>query len=135
MARALIRGIAALCAFLVSAGSGAAEALPDPTRPPAILADPVVRVDKGRTAAEALVLQSVLVSPVRKVAVISGAPLVPGSRIQNHTLVDVTATSAVLDGPEGRVELKLFGGTDSGALKTPHGAPGTRAPSRGTHRP
>lgn len=135
MALALIRLGLGIGLLVVTSAAFAAEALPDPTRPPAIVTEPTPKADKLRPAAEALVLQSVLVSPTRKVAVISGIPLMPGGRIREHTLIDVSTSGATLDGPEGRIDLKLFGGTDRRATKTAHPGPTKRAPTLGSSRP
>ena len=135
MAHALIAGALGLALAATGAHVLAGEALPDPTRPPAVVANAAAGTEKAKAPAEALVLQSVLVSPTRKVAIISGTPLMPGGRIRDHTLIDVTPTGVLLDGPEGRIGLKLFGGEDRRAVKTAHTAPTPRAMTRGSTRP
>ncbi|MFO1321237.1 MAG: hypothetical protein U1F52_16620 [Burkholderiales bacterium] len=135
MAHALITGALGLVLVAACPRVLAGEALPDPTRPPAAVANHAAGGEKVKAPAEALVLQSVLVSPSRKVAIISGTPLMPGGRIHDHTLIDVTPTGVLLDGPEGRIGLKLFGGDDRRAVKTAHTAPTPRATTRGSPRP
>lgn len=100
---------------------GATEVLPDPTRPPAHLTAPRAAPETAKSPRAEFVLQSVLVAPGRKVAVISGLPMTLGSRIQDHTLVAVTATGATLDGPGGRIDLELFGDLPGTRAKPPAG--------------
>ncbi len=95
--------------FFLMLASGAAmtataQGLTDPTRPPGALAT---------TAGEGVysggpVLQSVMLSPGRKVAVISGEMVVLGGRYGSARLVRLSESEAVLkDGAETTV-LKLF---------------------------
>jgi hypothetical protein len=100
-----------LCGFVAAlAGAGVgAETLPDPTRPPAFLFAPV---DGEAAAAEAakggLVLQSVLIAPGRRTAIIGGRHVTIGERLGDFTLVRVDETEVLLRGPEGSRTLKLF---------------------------
>jgi MSHA biogenesis protein MshK len=100
-----------LCGFVAAlAGAGVgAETLPDPTRPPAFLFAPV---DGEAAAAEAakggLVLQSVLIAPGRRTAIIGGRHVTIGERLGDFTLVRVDETEVQLRGPEGSRTLKLF---------------------------
>lgn len=94
-----------------------AEVLPDPTRPPAALHAPVD--GQGGGEAVRLVLQSVLLSPERKAAVISGKVVAPGGRIEGLTLVRLTETEATLAGPRGSVRLRLYPGVEKLAGQPP----------------
>ena len=98
--RNLIFMIIASC-VAVTAG---AQGLTDPTRPPGALATPAG--EGGYTGGP--VLQSVKLSPGRKVAVISGEMVTLGGRYGSARLVRLTESEAVLkEGAETTV-LKLF---------------------------
>jgi hypothetical protein len=100
-----------MAAVVWCAGAGTsshAEGLPDPTRPPPVLRDDAEHAG-GRQGA-GLVLQSVLLAPERKAAVISGKLVMPGARVSGLTLVRLTETEATLAGPEGLVRLHLHPG-------------------------
>jgi MSHA biogenesis protein MshK len=86
----------------------AAEALPDPTRPAADagLAGEAAAVTSGP------VLQSVMIRPGRRTAVISGQLLAEGEHFGSARLVRISEGEAILAGPEGRQTLKLFPGVE-----------------------
>ncbi|MFN3396916.1 MAG: hypothetical protein ACK4ZS_00095 [Sulfurimicrobium sp.] len=94
----------------------AAEALPDPTRPPA---------EAGLTgdvaAAGGPLLQSVKIAPGRRMAVISGRLLAQGERFGEARLVSIGESEVVLLGPEGRQTLKLFPNVEKYVARPPHG--------------
>jgi len=81
----------ALLAGLAAAAGAAAQGLADPTRPPGGIAEAA-----ETTAAGGPVLQSVMLSPSRKVAVISGEMVAVGGRYGSSRLVSLTETEAVL---------------------------------------
>jgi MSHA biogenesis protein MshK len=126
-------GLAGFVAALAGAGVGA-ETLPDPTRPPAFLFAPVDgEADATASAKAGLVLQSVLIAPGRRTAIIGGRHLTLGERWGDLTLVRVDETEVLLRGPEGSRTLKLFPeaekrlarpvtATQSNALRTPGAA-------------
>lgn len=94
--------------FLMIAYSAAltagAQGLTDPTRPPGALA--TATGEGGATGGP--VLQSVMLSPGRKMAMISGEMVVLGGRYGSARLVKLSESEAVLkDGAETTV-LKLF---------------------------
>ena len=103
--------IAMVCALAASAHAAWAETLPDPTRPPAFLFAPT---DGDGPAAEStgggLILQSVLIAPNRRSAIIGGKALSIGDRLGDFTLVRVSEGEVQLRGPEGSRTLKLFPG-------------------------
>lgn len=108
----------------------AAESLPDPTRPPALLMAPA-----GEEAAEepggGLVLQSVLIAPDRRAAVIGGRAVPLGAKVAGFTLAAVNETEVTLTGPEGRRTLKLFPGVDKRSVRAPgEAATLVKTPSR-----
>jgi len=84
-----------------------AQALQDPTRPPAaLLAAPSAAASAPETA---LQLQSVLLGKGRTpAAVISGEVVLLGARFRDARLVRVTERFAVLKGPQGETTLALI---------------------------
>lgn len=73
-----------LAALLAPSLAGASP-LPDPTRP----ADAPIARANGGTAAAGPVLQSTLVSPTRRVAVIDGRTVGVGDKVHGATVVDI----------------------------------------------
>ncbi len=86
------------------AAAACAQGLKDPTRPPGVLSAPAA---EGAVTAGP-VLQSVMLSQGRKVAVISGEMVALGGRYGSARLVKLSESEAVLkDGAETTV-LKLY---------------------------
>ena len=79
-----------------------AQQLQDPTRPPASMGQAADAVAEGP------VLQSVLIGPDRKVAIISGQALRLGERFNGARLVSITDTQVVLRNGGEVQTLKLF---------------------------
>lgn len=101
--------IAALAGMLAMA-SARAQALTDPTRPPQEVAPGDAPQEAGGTQ-----LQSVLISPRRRLAIINGAVVSPGDTVGEAKVVKITETEVVLrKGGETEV-LKLFPGVDKQA--------------------
>ncbi|MBI3713434.1 MAG: hypothetical protein HY253_10810 [Burkholderiales bacterium] len=69
-----------------------AQDVQDPTRPPVLAQDTV----SGEPVMTGPVLQSVLISPSRKIAMIDGVAIRLGSKVGVYTLVKVTETEVVL---------------------------------------
>ena len=85
-----------------------AETLADPTRPPAI---PAVMQEGGSSAATTgPVLQSVLVSPGRRVAIISGQTVKVGDKFGDALVVEIAESEVVLRSGKELRRLKLFPG-------------------------
>lgn len=83
-----------------------AETFADPTRPPAI---PTTIPGGGETAATAgPVLQSVLVSPGRRVAIISGQTVKVGDKYGDAVVVEIAEGEVVLRSGRELRRLKLF---------------------------
>lgn len=100
-----------LLSFVLVAGEGlAAEALPDPTRPPASLGPlaPGYGEEPEKEPPPLPVLQSVILSAARKVAIIGGQPVRLGGKFGEARLVRLTPNEAVLRSAEGVQVLKLF---------------------------
>ncbi len=110
-AHALIAMLAALWA----AGTANGQQLADPTRPPQALEmerAPGADAGSGR-------LESVLLSPRRKLAVIDGVPVALGAKLGEATLVSIEPAQVVLREPDGDRVLKLY---PEVAKKTKNGA-------------
>ena len=80
-----------LAAFLL-ATPACAQGLSDPTRPPTA---PLAATDAGADTA-ASQLQSVLISPDRRLAVINGKTVALGDRVGDATLTQINETGVVL---------------------------------------
>ena len=87
-------------------GATLAEALPDPTKPPAEVAAPAA------AASSASGLQSVLIAPRRRAAIINGQTVELGEKYGEARLVEVSERGVVLRGPQGRQVLTLFPGVE-----------------------
>lgn len=118
---ARLRQVGVGSALLLLALNSHAQALHDPTRPPDVSALPAV---EGKAAAPAgPQLQSVLLSPQRKVAVISGQSVRLGDKYGDARLVRLTDSAATLRRGRQEQVLHLF----SGVRKT-YGPPAAGAP-------
>lgn len=91
MAGRMIRWPAWLLLAMAASGTFAQGLLADPTRPPGGMAESAESVGSGGP-----VLQSVMLSPSRKVAVISGEVVALGGRYGGARLVRLTESEAVL---------------------------------------
>jgi MSHA biogenesis protein MshK len=98
----------ALCLLTLSAASRG-EPLHDPMRPPpAFLPGSPPPTALSAPAEKPLVLQSVLLSPQRKQALISGQRVALGQSLRGYQLVGLSSTEARLLGENGIVILKLL---------------------------
>ena len=79
----------------------------DPTRPPAILTPEAQQGDKV-PAASGPVLQSILISPTRVVAIISGETVRQGDKFGEFRVVKITEEEVVLRSGSQLQTLKLF---------------------------
>ena len=107
MAQRLTAGAGALLAFLGASPAGQAahaQALADPMRPPqaAAAADEALAAVPGGSR-----LQSILLSPGRKLAVIDGRTVPLGGSVDGATLVAIRETEVVLQKGAERETLKL----------------------------
>lgn len=93
-------------AFILGlACAGAAQGAPfaDPTRPP-VLAEPV----QGSAAtSEGPRLESILIAPDRRIAVISGQQVVVGAKVAGGEVMAITESEVVIRGADGLQSLKL----------------------------
>ena len=100
--------IAAGLTALALAVAVQAESLPDPTRPPPAILAPASAAGDAAEPAGGLVLQSVLIAPDRRSAVISGQAMAVGDAVGGLRLVRVAAAEVTLEGLEGLRTLSLF---------------------------
>jgi MSHA biogenesis protein MshK len=95
-------------AMLMLPVAAGAETLPDPTLPPATLAPG----GYGPPVTSGPVLQSVLVSPGRKVAVISGQTVGLGAKFGDATVVKITEGEVALRNGNNVQVLTLYPGME-----------------------
>lgn len=96
----------AISGFLLCLPLVHAQDLPDPTRPPAAM-DTRPEPAAG-TQAGGPMLQSVLISPTRKAAIISGRTVALGEKFGDARVVKITETEVVLRNGKEMQTLKLF---------------------------
>ena len=106
MAGGLMRCSSILLAvvFITAASTAFAQALRDPTRPPAASAKGAA----GKAEPSGWILQSVLISPERRYAIINGEVVPIGGAIAGAELVAIAAERVTLRTPEGLRILHLF---------------------------
>jgi MSHA biogenesis protein MshK len=91
---------------LLAASSAFAQGLSDPTRPPS--ASPSIQ----NTTDEVSRLQSVLISPGRKLAVIDGRTVALGERVGDATVVAIAPAQVILQRGGSYQTLKLHPGIE-----------------------
>jgi MSHA biogenesis protein MshK len=99
-----------MCAFSF-ARLAHAEDLVDPTRPPATLGQ-VVDGDASASVAGRPVLQSVMISPGRRMAMISGRMVRIGDKVGEARVTKISETEVVLRNGKELETLKLFPGIE-----------------------
>ena len=104
-------------AFAAAPAAAWAQGLADPTRPPNASAV------AGATEISSLgpQLQSVLISPGRKLAVINGETVALGGKFGQATLVRITESQVVLKSGEETQVLKLYPGVEKTTVARPRG--------------
>ncbi len=85
---------------------GQAESLPDPTRPPANLYGSEGEGEHAVTAPRGL--QTIIISPEHRAAIINGETVPLGGKSGDSTLVEVRENSVVLQNANGRRVMELF---------------------------
>ncbi len=101
--------VAALLGWSAATQAALGQGISDPTRPPSMVAAPE---GQGDAEAPSTVLQSVLISPGRKLAVINGAVVPLGGRVGEATLAAISDGEVVLKYPDRTEVLKLLGGVE-----------------------
>ncbi|HJV74994.1 MAG TPA: MSHA biogenesis protein MshK [Noviherbaspirillum sp.] len=95
-----------------------AQVLNDPTRPPAAtLPDEGANGVASESAAP--VLQSILISPSRRQAIISGKTLTVGERVGDAKIVRITENTVILRNGTDLQTLKLFPGIEKRSNSNP----------------
>ena len=84
-----------------------AEELPDPTRPPAIIAMPAI-AESGAGDSQLTGLRSIIISKTRRAAIIDGKLVELGGKHGDAKLVEVNEGSVILRGAQGRQVMTLF---------------------------
>ena len=96
---------ALVCAVnCVTYKSSFAQNLPDPTKPPSGL----LQTEVGVEAPSGPVLQSILISPHRKIAIIDGQTVQLNGKFGNQTLVRMTESEVVLKSGRQLQTLSLY---------------------------
>jgi len=86
---------------------GHTGSLTDPTRPPTPVTERAASEPAARSGPE---LQSVLISPSRRIAVISGTQVVLGGKFGNATVASITETAVQLRYADHKETLHLMPG-------------------------
>jgi MSHA biogenesis protein MshK len=94
---------------LLAATAAAAQVLSDPTRPPAAAGEAPA---EARVEAPPSRLQSVLISPGRKLAVIDGQTVALGGRLGDSIVVAIAPTQVILQTGGTYQTLKLHPGIE-----------------------
>ncbi|MES2126204.1 MAG: MSHA biogenesis protein MshK [Pseudomonadota bacterium] len=105
-----------LAAMLLSATVARAQALPDPTQPPASLLAPVAGANAVPSAPALPQLQSILVARGeggRRVAVIDGQPVRVGERINGAVVATIGEADVVLMRGAEKLVLRLYPKADT----------------------
>ena len=97
-------GLAACCLALAASTADAETGLPDPTRPPAAL----IAADGEAVTPAQPVLQSVMISPKRSVAIISGQAVALGQVYGDARVVGISESEVVLRSGREVQTLRLF---------------------------
>lgn len=106
----------------------AQPALSDPTRPPNLLAG---AARDGQTAeAPAQRLQSVLISPHRRLAVIDGRSVPLGGKVDGATLVQIAETHVTLKRGDELKKLELYPGVERRPVRLGQGVENTKGANR-----
>jgi MSHA biogenesis protein MshK len=113
-----------LCVMLLAPAIALAQVGNDPTRPPANLGG---SVDTDADAGGGMTLQSVIISPTNKAAIISGVMVKLGEKYGDAVLVKVTENEVVLKSGTTSQVLKLHPGVEKRE-------PASATPERGARR-
>jgi len=117
----------ALGVLLLACASTAAwaDSFYDPTRPPPAFLPPAMQQSAASAPVEKpLELQSILLAPQRKIAVINGQSLKPGQSIRGYQLLSLGSSEARLLGPDGIITLKLLSARSHAAESVSAAEPG-----------
>jgi len=107
MTHAMLRWTVA-CALCALAGTAIADALSDPTRPATYSAPAGGGGAKAERAYGGPVLQSTMVSPLRKRAVIDGKTVAVGDKVADAQIVDIRPYEVILRRGAQQTSLRLM---------------------------
>lgn len=122
--------MAAMAIVTALAGSAVvhAQGLPDPTRPPAMIESVG---EPNPSASTGPILQSILISPTRRIATINGQAFKPGDKYGEARVVKITENEVVLRNGQETQTLKLFPQVEKQtASNQKHAKAGSRQRSR-----
>jgi MSHA biogenesis protein MshK len=124
----LLTGVMATLTALTGSVVVHAQGLPDPTRPPAMVES---ASEQDASASSGPVLQSVLISPTRRIATINGQALKPGDKFGEARVMKITENEVVLRNGQEMQTLKLFPQVEKQAAPNQkHAKAGSRQRSR-----
>lgn len=130
---AALAGLAGIAAIPLDAAAQA-ESLPDPTRPPSVAS--AGSFPAGPVAAHGgPTLQSVIISPTRRAAIIDGETVELGGGHGDAKLVKVSESEVVLKTAEGLQTLKLFPGVEKRLPGPSQGVDRTKRTTKKMSRP
>ncbi len=130
LAAAAIANVMLVMATL-AAGALSAQITNDPTRPPSGYAD----VENSGLASGGPVLQSVMITPTLKAAIIDGEMVKLGGKFGNAQVVKISENEVVLRDNEQIQVLKMYPGVEKrDSARSAAKAPTTRA-KQTTHKP
>jgi MSHA biogenesis protein MshK len=125
--RLLPAAMAMLTAFAGSAVAHA-EGLVDPTRPPAMIES---AGEQAASASAGPVVQSILISPTRRIATINGQAFKQGDKYGEARVVKITENEVVIRNGQEMQTLKLFPQVEKQAASNQkHAKAGSRQRSR-----
>lgn len=104
-----------LCAVFSVAS---AQVLIDPTKPPPEINAPLTQAGQAAVP-ESDRLQTIIISPTRRAAIINGQTIELGAQHGDAKLVEVSESGVILLGPQGRQVLALFPGVEIKRKKPP----------------
>lgn len=104
--------LAGALALALWCASATAQVTTDPTRPPAGFESGMTTGDAAGDGSDGMKLQSVLISPTHKAAIISGVMVKLGEKYGDAVLVKVAENEVVLKSGGLRQVLKLYPGVD-----------------------
>jgi MSHA biogenesis protein MshK len=117
--------IALALALALFSASVAAQVISDPTRPPASFGPGEADTGDGG----GIRLQSVMISPTHRAAIINGVLVPLGGKYGGSVLIEVTEKAAVLRSGGARQVLKLHPGVDMREIGSSAGVPAGKAQS------
>ena len=98
--------LVAACSTALAAHVSAAEVMPDPTRPPAVI------VGDAAVVPQRPVLQSIIITPHMRSAIIDDQRVELNGRFRDAVVAQITETEVVLRTPGGIETLRMYPGVE-----------------------